>query len=838
MTSHEHDPSAPQREPETPQRRPSSPPASAAALGQAGNAAVARLLAGAGRVDRDTPAAAGGGPLDSGVAQRIEAGRVGGAPLPAAVREPLQQQLGAELDSARVHTDAAADGLARSVQATAFTTGSDIFFSSGSYQPGTSAGRELIAHEAVHVVQQGGGVARAAATTVSDPADPAEAEAYRLAPQLARGIDDPGPAVSPAPVEDPAGLMRAEPGASDRGGERLTGRVFLALQRSAGNRAATSLATARVAGSPAATAPTMTAAPAVQRQAGLPGHRWLRLGDTGPDVDELHRLLNAAGAAPPLAGSTFDAATRQALVAFQGARGLGADGIAGPLTWGALDQLAGTATTPAPGPDQHAGAARPDAAERTAIRAELNPSSAGPGGTVRPWDGRGTTAAALANRTALRTEVTAALEAMLLAEMPAINAAAAAPRKLAMTDLEGAGKQAKRVADDMFGSLASGAVLTTGQRGARAAFAFTGGVNLLDASDLGVRTPDAADLASWMAETDSTAAQKQQDHGFDKARSVEERQFLNTQILAPFVAAHRADLEKFDRFGFAFAEEGPRVLIQPSVIGSATHSDTAPAAGVPSRAERLARWSNWETLVHEYFHTLAHPAFVQAEQGRRVMSEGFCEMFTKEVLSVKVPVAQADGDTTLRGGVEGTDAGGGLFPGFTADLVPDYSPGSYAEYLAHAEGVRAALGGRGADAVRAAYFQGHVELIGLTPAGGQAPAADRSRDDLVTVPAWVQSVFALSVMTAAPEADILAANPGLAAAGPLPRQVHVPGCRQHTVVAATERSATGGVADRQVESRAEIAAQNGVTEPDLNRANPNRDWSALRAGDQILIPRH
>ncbi|HEU5111133.1 MAG TPA: LysM domain-containing protein, partial [Micromonosporaceae bacterium] len=465
-------------------------------------------------------------------------------------------------------------------------------------------------------------------------------------------------------------------------------------------------------------------------------------------------------------------------------------------------------------------------------------ASAGPGGTVRPWDGRGTGAAALANRTALRTEVTAALEARLLAEMPAINAAAAAPRKLAMTDLEGAGKQAKRVADEKFGSLATGAVLTSGQRSARTAFAFTAGVNLLDASDPAVRTPDALDLASWMAETDTVAAQKQQDHGFDKARSPEERLFLNSEILAPFVAAHRADLEKFDRFGFAFAEEGPRVLIQPAVIGTATHSDAAPSPGVPSRAERLARWSNWETLVHEYFHTLAHPAFVEAEQGRRVMSEGFCEMFTKEVLSVKVPVAQADGDATLRGGVEGTDSAGALFPGFAADLVPDYDPGSYADYLAHAEGVRDALGGRGPDAVRAAYFQGHVELIGLTPAGGQAPAADRSRDDLVTVPSWVQSVFALSVMTAAPEADILAANPGLASAGPLPRQVHVPGCRQHTVVAATERTAVGGVADRQVESRAEIAAQNGVTEADLNRANPNRDWLALRAGDQILIPRH
>jgi len=405
MKQQDRDSSASQGQLETPQRStpdPHADPAPAGAdLDQVGNAAMVRLLAGTGgRVDRDAPTGTAGGTLDSGTAQRIEARRGGGAPLPPAVREPLQQQLGTDLSSARVHSDADADGLARSMQATAFTSGADMFFTSGSYQPGTSTGRELIAHEAVHVVQQGGGVARAAATTVSGPSDAGETEAYRLAPQLARGIGTPGPEHPPTEQGD---------------GQRLTDGVVLALQRSAGNRATTAMVTTAQA----------TAAPAhhaVQRQIGLPGHRWLRLGDTGPDVDELHRLLNVAGAAPPLAGSTFDAATQTALVAFQRAQGVGTDGIAGALTWGALDRIAGTAATPAPGPDQHADAARPDATERAAIRAELNPASAGPAGTVRAWDGHGTSVAAVAKQAALRAEVTAALEARLIAEMPAINA--------------------------------------------------------------------------------------------------------------------------------------------------------------------------------------------------------------------------------------------------------------------------------------------------------------------------------------------------------------------------------------------------------------------------------
>ncbi len=42
----------------------------------------------------------------------------------------------------------------------AFTTGSRIFFGRGAYEPSSAAGRELLAHELTHVVQQGGAVRR------------------------------------------------------------------------------------------------------------------------------------------------------------------------------------------------------------------------------------------------------------------------------------------------------------------------------------------------------------------------------------------------------------------------------------------------------------------------------------------------------------------------------------------------------------------------------------------------------------------------------------------------------------------------------------------------------
>ena len=73
------------------------------------------------------------------------------------VRRRLERSLGADLSGIKVHTDNHADKLARAVGAAAFTSGSDIFFRSGAYNPGSSDGLFLLAHEAAHVIQQTSG---------------------------------------------------------------------------------------------------------------------------------------------------------------------------------------------------------------------------------------------------------------------------------------------------------------------------------------------------------------------------------------------------------------------------------------------------------------------------------------------------------------------------------------------------------------------------------------------------------------------------------------------------------------------------------------------------------
>jgi hypothetical protein len=87
----------------------------------------------------------------------IQQARGSGQALAPDLQAKMGQAMGADFSNVRVHTDTQSDHLNRSIQAKAFTTGQDIFFRQGAYQPGNRGGQELIAHELTHVVQQGGG---------------------------------------------------------------------------------------------------------------------------------------------------------------------------------------------------------------------------------------------------------------------------------------------------------------------------------------------------------------------------------------------------------------------------------------------------------------------------------------------------------------------------------------------------------------------------------------------------------------------------------------------------------------------------------------------------------
>ena len=118
-------------------------------------------------------------------------GSGGGRPLEPEVRGRMEQALGQDFSDVRVHTDQRAASSAASVQAKAYTAGSNVVFGEGQYNPGTTDGDRTLAHELTHVVQQRSGPVDgtpvAGGIKVSDPSDRFERAADAAADAVVSG---------------------------------------------------------------------------------------------------------------------------------------------------------------------------------------------------------------------------------------------------------------------------------------------------------------------------------------------------------------------------------------------------------------------------------------------------------------------------------------------------------------------------------------------------------------------------------------------------------------------------------------------------------------------------
>jgi len=104
-----------------------------------------------------------------------------GQPLDGATRAEMEGRLGADFSDVRVHTDGDAHRSAQSVNAHAYTVGSNVVFQRDLYDPGSHAGKTMLAHELTHVIQQRtgpvDGTPAAGGIKLSDPSDRFEREA-------------------------------------------------------------------------------------------------------------------------------------------------------------------------------------------------------------------------------------------------------------------------------------------------------------------------------------------------------------------------------------------------------------------------------------------------------------------------------------------------------------------------------------------------------------------------------------------------------------------------------------------------------------------------------------
>jgi len=114
------------------------------------------------------------------IESQILAARGGGRPLDPHVQRQMEAKFQHDFSGVRVHTDATAQDTSQAIDARAFTLGNDVFFGGGEYNPRTGGGRELLAHELAHVVQQAGRPIQPP-LMLGDPHDAAEQEAHTAA---------------------------------------------------------------------------------------------------------------------------------------------------------------------------------------------------------------------------------------------------------------------------------------------------------------------------------------------------------------------------------------------------------------------------------------------------------------------------------------------------------------------------------------------------------------------------------------------------------------------------------------------------------------------------------
>lgn len=82
-----------------------------------------------------------------------------GQPLSTETQTFMESRFGHDFDQVKIHADSNAAQINRSLHAQAFTHQQDIFFGAGKYNPDSHSGKQLLAHELTHVLQQRDGQA-------------------------------------------------------------------------------------------------------------------------------------------------------------------------------------------------------------------------------------------------------------------------------------------------------------------------------------------------------------------------------------------------------------------------------------------------------------------------------------------------------------------------------------------------------------------------------------------------------------------------------------------------------------------------------------------------------
>jgi uncharacterized protein DUF4157 len=88
------------------------------------------------------------------ISSQIQSTQGNGTALPDSTKSFMESRFGADFSNVNIHTGNHAIQMSKELNAQAFTVENDIYFNEGKYQPESSEGQQLLAHELTHVVQQ------------------------------------------------------------------------------------------------------------------------------------------------------------------------------------------------------------------------------------------------------------------------------------------------------------------------------------------------------------------------------------------------------------------------------------------------------------------------------------------------------------------------------------------------------------------------------------------------------------------------------------------------------------------------------------------------------------
>ncbi|MEM7084577.1 MAG: DUF4157 domain-containing protein [Bacteroidota bacterium] len=93
---------------------------------------------------------------NANVETKLKKSKGGGHKMKGDILTEMEQGFGADFSHINIHTGADAQAMSEQLGAQAFTSGNDVYFNQGKYDPSTKEGKHLLAHELTHTIQQKG----------------------------------------------------------------------------------------------------------------------------------------------------------------------------------------------------------------------------------------------------------------------------------------------------------------------------------------------------------------------------------------------------------------------------------------------------------------------------------------------------------------------------------------------------------------------------------------------------------------------------------------------------------------------------------------------------------